>query len=186
VFNLIDPSGRQDIHLFCINVNTRYLVCYPLRSKSAEEIGRALEHFINNYPVSYLRGDGERAFGNLILNKWLEDNDIKIYINSSKFTYHNKIVDVVVKTIRNAIAYRMISEAQLQKIIEYYNHTYHKSIDCAPFEMQFEEDHEKEDQYIRYCTQRLLQVKQRQEFEGLLSYERGNILLLHCDLSKTS
>jgi hypothetical protein len=144
----------------------------------------ALEHFISHYPVKYIRGDREKGFTSKKITKMFEGNDIQTYFTASKFTYHNKLVDVVIKTIRNAIGYRMISEDQLQKIVSYYNHTYHKTIDCTPLEMMQNKDFE--DQYIRYCTQRLLEVKQRQEFEGLLSYERGNILLLHCDLSKTA
>jgi hypothetical protein len=174
-------------------------VVYPLRDKSVNSVGSVLEKFIDSHPVRYLRGDGEPAF--LSLQPWLEkklnsltnekrspstkyERKERVYFTTSKFTYHNKLIDSAIRTIRNAIGYRRINEAQLQKIVEYYNHTHHKSIDCTPLEMM--QNPEYEEQYIRYCMQRLLIVKQRQEFEGLLSYEKGNILLLHCDLSKTA
>jgi IS30 family transposase len=184
VFQLNNPEAT---HLFCINVNTRYLIVKSMSSKSADQIHKALTTIINEnleYEFNQFKGDGDPSYE--AQKPWLEDIGITTYFSSSKFTYHNKIVDVAIKTIRNAIGYRKINERQLQQIIEYYNNTYHKSIDGTPQEMMDDPEHIAEDQYIRYCIERLNEVKRRQQSEGLLSYEAGNILLLHCDLGKTA
>jgi hypothetical protein len=199
VEHLIDPATGY--HLFCINVNTKYLFVYPLRSKNTYDIAGALTKFFDDVakqfpshdvitdefknPVRYVKGDGERGFDALINSGWLNSKVKDFSFDSSKFTNHNRVVDSVIRTIRNAINDRIINERQLQQIIEYYNHTYHKSIDCTPFEMMSDPEHKAEDQYIRYCTAKLLEVKRREQAEGLLDYQFGNVLLLHVDLAKT-
>jgi hypothetical protein len=196
VFGLLDRNAdtrKQSAHLFCINVNTRYLVVYQIPNKDADSIGAALRHLVETVPVHYLRGDGERAFVDRETVRWLSEHGIPpdhLYFTSSKFTYHSKIVDVAIKTIRNAIGYRIIDQHQLQQIIWYYNRTYHKGIDCTPLEMMQHRDEngnkDWEDQYIRYCMKRLVKARQQEEFDGLLDYEYGNVLLLHFDLKKTA
>ena len=93
------------------------------------------------------------------------------------------MVDCVIKTIRNAIGYREITPEQLKQIVNYYNNTYHRSIDCTPAEMQ--ENPDLEYQYIRWCEQKLNQVLALQDNYGLTKYEKGNILLVHLDKGKT-
>ena len=46
-------------------------------------------------------------------------------------------LDVCIKTIRDAIGYRYLSETQLQTIVSFYNDTYHESIKMTPKTMQF-------------------------------------------------
>jgi hypothetical protein len=182
VFNLLSPRDEDVVHLFCINVNTKYLVVYPVSDKSVRGLLISLNALIADHQVHSFKGDGEKGF--IKMSPVLNEMGISTDFAPATFTNHTRVVDSVIKTIRNAIGYRIISEDQLQQIVDYYNNTYHTSIDCTPIEMMM--NHEYEDQFIRYCTNKLLKIKQRQEFEGLLSYVNGNILLVHCDLRKTA
>jgi hypothetical protein len=118
------------------------------------------------------------------MQQFFQDNRIETYFSSSAFTFHNKVVDVVIKTIRDAIGYRIINNFQLQQIVEYYNNTIHRAIGCTPLEMMLNKEYEA--QYIRFCMQKVIEINKRQVNQGLLNYQRGNILLLHCELGKTS
>jgi hypothetical protein len=167
-------------------------VCFQIFGKNTQDIIDALRKLLQIVPVRYLRGDGEKAFASAETVNWLVQNGIPqnhLYFSSSKFTYHNKLIDVATKTIRNAIGYRIIDQHQLQQIIWYYNRTYHKGIGCTPLEMMEARDeegnHVLEDQYIRYCVKKLVQARGQEEFDGLWDYEYGNVLLLHFDLNKT-
>jgi hypothetical protein len=105
--------------------------------------------------------------------------------NSEKFTYHGKILDRCVRTIRDAIGYNdLLDRTQIEEIVRYYNYTYHKAIDCAPVEMM---NHpEWEWQYIRWCHEKLMHILSQYHNRGLTNYTQGNILLLHLDYSRTS
>jgi hypothetical protein len=197
VFNLTSIYNReytnQSPHLFCINVNTRYLFVVRMQNKSdiidamtkifvkCSELNK--KYHTKRFVIKNLKGDGERAFlsrgfFNFLStrNNFTRDN---LYFVSSPFTNHNRIVDAVIKTIRDAIGYRRITEDQLQQIVDYYNNTVHRTIGCTPMEMMLNEEWEA--QYIRWCYEKLREINEKQP----LRYEKGNILLLHCDMSKT-
>ena len=177
--NLIEQGDK---YFFCINVNTRFLVLF--KGQETKEFVRkslSLHELIERFKVKSIRGDGALCFTSNA--SWLNSLGINTYFTSEKMTFHNKIVDSVIRTIRNAIGYRKINDAQLIKIVDYYNNTYHESIGMTPMEMM--RDEEKEWEYIRNKDDELKQVVRRQRDKGLLSYEPGNVLLVHTDLMKT-
>ena len=151
-----NEDNVSDTWLFCVNINTRYLEIYQCEKKATNDVYDSLNDLIQNHNVKSIRGDGEKAFISRKVIELLEKNNIRYNWNDGKFTNHNKIVDAVIKTIRNAIGYREISGGQLQKIVNYYNNTYHRAIDCTPRQMQ--ENIELEYQYIRWCEQKLNHV----------------------------
>ena len=173
-----------DTWLFCVNINTRYLEVYYCAKKSVNHVFTSLDNLIKKHNVKELRGDGEAAFKSQTITSLLNRYHIKFLWNDGKFTNHNRIVDCVIKTIRNAIGYREINHEQLKQIVDYYNNTYHRSIDCTPAEMQNNPD--LEHQYIRWCKQKLQQVLALQDSYGMTKYEKGNILLVHLDKGKTN
>ncbi|KAA6385160.1 MAG: hypothetical protein EZS28_019311, partial [Streblomastix strix] len=91
----------NQIYLFCININTKYLVVFPLRDKSAGQIKNALQILAKNYIVTNIRGDGEKGFNGNILKTFCQENNITSFFTDSKFTNHNRVVDSVIRTIRN-------------------------------------------------------------------------------------
>ena len=212
-----DMLEEGDAWLFCVTVNTRYLVVYMCEhhkghKENADETYDQLKNFIKKYKPNSIRGDGSNAYANpnymnrvytpAELRKDFYDlkiatnskthklmqlymnNNITIYFNSSAFTLHNKIVDVTIKTIRNAIGYRKLKPEHMYQLIDYYNDTVHKSIGCTPTFMQ--ENPDVEYQYIRWCEKRLGEVIANQKLLGYLDYKPGNVLMVHIDTGKTS
>ena len=216
-----DMLEKGDAWLFCVNVNTRYLVVYKCKfhkghKENAKETLGQLKLFIKDYEPKSIRGDGSSAYvfygkeheylnrvitpqellrdfnelkisTNSDTHKLMQlymNNGITIYFNSSPFTLHNKMVDVAIKTIRNAIGYRKLQPKHMDQLVEYYNNTVHRSIGCTPAEMQT--DPELEYQYIRWCERKLSDSIDAQREQKLLEYQVGNILMVHIDNGKTS
>ena len=211
--------GEQgDKWLFCVNVNTRFLVVYPI-AEQAEDVQRSIEDLMSQFKVTSIRGDGSVSYSNagkqkdticsskhldrldskrkgnptINLMKMYKDKKINIYFDGGKFTNHNRMVDVVIKTIRNAIGYRKLDDAQVQEIVDYYNFTPHRGLRlmgnngyyyATPAEVQ--DDEELEWQYIRQCDEKLLEVMKYQQAYELTKYKRGNILMVRIDLGKTA
>ncbi|KAA6343754.1 MAG: hypothetical protein EZS28_052284, partial [Streblomastix strix] len=46
-------------------------------------------------------GDGEKGFNGNILKTFCQENNITSFFTDSKFTNHNRVVDSVIRTIRN-------------------------------------------------------------------------------------
>ncbi|KAA6391753.1 MAG: hypothetical protein EZS28_012720 [Streblomastix strix] len=68
IFSLNDHNIRANqIYLFCINANTKYLVVFPLRDKSAGQIKNASQILVKKYHVINIRGDGEKGFNGKLL-----------------------------------------------------------------------------------------------------------------------
>ena len=186
VFNLLEQG---DVHLFCININTKYLVIYKVKSKSANDVLPALEDLRNNFQVNSIKGDGERSFAAEDTRRFWQHYHIKTYFSKTKFTNHNRSVDSVIRTIRNAVGYRNISEEQLSQIVNYYNNTKHSGTGFTPIEMM--EDIDKEFYYIRKCNERLIDVKKRlsetiREAGGATRLKQGNVVIVHLELGKVA
>ena len=135
-------------YLFCININTRYLYVFPVQNKSAQETRIAIQTLIEkektnfNHPVKNIRGDGDKGFEKLTEMF----KDINFYLSGSKFTYHNKIIDAVMRTLRNALNNDSLWDAQhddiIQQLVYYYNFTYHRIIKMKPIDMHSDIDKE--------------------------------------------
>ena len=207
-FNVLEEGDKW---MFCINVNTRYLVVYPI-PETIYDVWIKLQDLHAKYKIKSLRGDGSTKYCSLeyqnrvvtpemirrdyesgklrkddgidLLMRWYMRSGITIYFNSSPFTLHNKIVDVVIKTMRNAIGYRRLKPKHMAQLVDYYNNTIHKSIGCTPAFMQ--EHPEVEYQYIRWCERKLTDIISNQKLLGYLDYKPGNVLMVHIDKGKTS
>lgn len=216
-FNIAEQGDKW---LFCVNVNTRYLVVYPIAEQAAR-VQESIKNLMSRFKVTSIRGDGSTSYskaatlkdsicstndlqritsspehrGNPTINlmKMYQLEKINIYFDGGKFTNHNRMVDVVIKTIRNAIGYRKLNKEQVQEIVDYYNFTPHRGLRlmgsngyyyATPAEVQ--DDEELEWQYIRQCDEKLLEVMKYQQAYGLTNYKRGNILMVRIDLGKTT
>jgi hypothetical protein len=187
--DLLLYTRTRPTYLVAININTRYAYLIPIKDKSGPELLRAVnviqvreqQNFGNH--LRYLRGDGEKGFS------LIKDN-FKIHIDSSPFTFHNKIVDALIRTLRNALGINSNHfwdgkhDSTIQQLVKYYNNTYHRIIGMTPREMH--EDIEKEWQYIRRMTQQVNKVRLAQTEQGMRSYQPGDRIIAHLDLSKTS
>ncbi len=134
-----------------------------------------------------------------------------VIVDKSKHSNAHKIVDATIRTLRNAFGLdnRRIGDPFLmQQMVHYYNNTPHRSLRMpnpnyrddgtqydpylarepkwiyyTPNQMQHNPDLEW--RYIRDCQRRLRRVKNSMQMDGLLSYRKGNIILVHYDTSKT-
>jgi hypothetical protein len=184
VFNL---AHQGDIWFFAVNMNTRFLFAKRVRSKTTESTKAAIASLmamLGGIPsaegVRFIIGDGDKGFSSQEQQEIMRFFNIKWYFNSSPYTYHNKILDRCVRTIRDAIAYHRYPD--INQIDSAYNNTYHKAIDCTPYRMTL--NPELEWQYIRYCTERLNDVLKLQR-EQLDQYEPGNVIAVHLEMQRT-
>ncbi|KAA6400808.1 MAG: hypothetical protein EZS28_003670 [Streblomastix strix] len=130
VFGVNPVTRRRQHYLFAININTKYLVVIPIivDEKNATYILAALKKFINQVYVNNIRGDGETGFKANIIRQFYEDNKISLYFTGSPYTQHNRVVDSVIRTIRNGFGQELIGLAtpsQMQQMVEIYNKTPH-------------------------------------------------------------
>ena len=114
---------------------------------------------------------------------------VSFHVSSSKFTFHNKIVDSVMRTLRNALGPNRQNywdgehDVLIQQLAYYYNNTWHKSIKMTPLEMHTQR--EKEWEFIRRKTEKLNEVKQRLYENGYYGFQPGDEVLVYLDTSKT-
>lgn len=131
--------------------------------------------------------------------------DINVVVNSGKFTLAHKIVDRVINTIRNAFGHDIpINYRLMKQLVDYYNNTPHSSLRLRNYEIdstteyigsglvkppkyiylspaQMQHNVDLEWQYIRMMRSKLQDINMR----SLLTYHKGNIILVHIDYGKT-
>ncbi|KAA6361979.1 MAG: hypothetical protein EZS28_042494, partial [Streblomastix strix] len=162
VFGVNPVTRRRQHYLFAININTKYLVVIPLivDEKNATYILAALKKLINQVYVNNIRGDGETGFKANIVRQFCEDNKISLYFTGSPYIQHNRVVDSVIRTIRNGFGQDLIGFAtpsQMQQMVEIYNRTPHLAfMNRLP---------------IRFQKQR----RQFNELATFIAYKNGNV-----------
>ncbi|KAA6386553.1 MAG: hypothetical protein EZS28_017921 [Streblomastix strix] len=192
----MNPSIKKasSVYLFCININTKYLVVYPLVNKTADQILKTLQNLVKHQDVRYIRGDGEKGFAApQLINFYRGPNNnlVKAFFisgSSAPFTNHNRIVDSVVRTIRNAFGLdeRAFANPDLmQQMVEIYNYTPHKAFNNYFTPDQVNNNEDLEEIFIRKHNKELQEAKHKQIFEGLHNFQKGNIIMIHVDYSRT-
>ncbi|KAA6356807.1 MAG: hypothetical protein EZS28_047666, partial [Streblomastix strix] len=189
VFGVNPVTRRRQHYLFAININTKYLVVIPLivDEKNATYILAALKKLINQVYVNNIRGDGETGFKANIIRQFCEDNKISLYFTGSPFTQHNRVVDSVIRTIRNGFGQDLLGFAtpsQMQQMVEIYNKTPHLAFMNRFTPKQVQYNREIEGKFIRQKQAQLEQVMIRQQHENLLNFKSGNILMIHADYAR--
>ena len=185
---------KRRAYLILININTRYLFMEPISNKSEQEITRVLKTILaNGTKIDYIKGDAEKGF--VALQKNPDFKNIHMTFDPNPYTYHNKIVDSVIRTLRNAAGYdpNILENKDLVKqLVDYYNKTPHNGLlvnkeedrHYTPLEMQNNVDLEWE--YIRSKDRQLADIVRQQKLQGLTNYQIGNIILMYIDRAKTA
>jgi hypothetical protein len=191
---------EKPIYFFIININTRYLVVYTLKNKTTNEIYATLIEFLKSYNFKnssiYFCGDGEKGF--LPLERKFKERNMSYPIHFFfkpptsyylQLTYSNKIIDSVIKTIRNLIAAvggnnpKAFANPQLlQRVVNIYNNTVHSAYLNKYTPAQVQDNREIESFYIKECQRKLEEIDTRRIKAGYLSYEPNNILLVYVPL----
>ena len=148
-------------HVF-IGTNNRYVVVYPLNSKSARDVNNTLKRFIDQYHPVKLTSDEEPAFVEKNNVKLLTDNDCSMHIVTDNNHTSLGIIDRFIRTLRDMNTttekskhqshdekYTYITPHRMNKLISIYNNSYHGAIGCTPKEMYSNPELEKE--YIFRC-----------------------------------
>ena len=180
---------NQNRYLIAININTRYLYAILVQNKSAQETRLALDHLIREehdrfgHPVKSIRGDGDKGFE--MVQAYYPG--INFYFSSSKYTYHNKIVDAAIRTLRNGMNNDDMWDGKhddlVQQLVYFYNFTTHRGTKMKPIDMH--NDLDAEWRYIRQKTEELNDVKARQQANRFFNYKPKDVLKVHLDYSKS-
>ncbi|KAI5510946.1 integrase core domain containing protein family [Trichomonas vaginalis G3] len=182
----LEYSKGNVTYLFAININTRYLYCIPVKGKTEQETRRAIQYLLDHERVDNIRGDGDKGFQAAMAHYFPQ---INFYFSSSPYTFHNKIVDAVMRTLRDALGvngqiyWDGNHDSIIQQLVYYYNNTWHRTINMKPVEMK--NDISKEWEYIRKQIERLNDVKCEQINSGLMNFKQGDKVLIHLDYGKT-
>ena len=182
----LEYSKGKVTYLFAININTRYLYCIPVKGKTEQETRRAIQYLLDHERVDNIRGDGDKGFQAAMAHYFPQ---INFYFSSSPYTFHNKIVDAVMRTLRDALGvngqiyWDGNHDSIIQQLVYYYNNTWHRTINMKPVEMK--NDISKEWEYIRKQMERLNDVKREQINSGLMNFKQGDKVLIHLDYGKT-
>ena len=133
---------------------------------------------------------------------------IKFVVNSSPFALAHKTVDSVIRTLRNSFGAndtKIANNNFMQQMVLYYNNTPHRSLRLRNYNYTDEDETEVklpgkyiyytpaqmqnntdlEWRYIRMMRSKLQEIQQKQKHKGLLTYKKGNIILVHVDYGKT-
>ncbi|KAI5510962.1 integrase core domain containing protein family [Trichomonas vaginalis G3] len=183
----LEYSKGNVTYLFAININTRYLYCIPVKGKTEQETRRAIQYLLDHERVDNIRGDSDKGFQATMIHYFPQ---INFYFSSSPYTFHNKIVDAVMRTLRDALGvngqiyWDGNHDSIIQQLVYYYNNTWHRTINMKPVEMK--NDISKEWKYIRKQMERLNDVKREQINSGLMNFKQGDKVLIHLDYGKTN
>lgn len=186
-------------YLACININTKFVYLYPAKDRTMTTTSLLLfklkkdEEEMFGHPVHHIRSDGDRGFESLSKDCSRLFGFKSWYINSSPYVYHNKVVDAVIRTLRNALGKVRQDEQYIfnggkendkiiQQLVKYYNNTWHSAIRMTPLEMHT--DISKEWAFIRRKTEELNDAKRIQQIYQLNEFRPGEVVRVYLDHSK--
>ena len=124
--------------LCIIDVFSKYAWCVPLNNKSAITVLDAVKEVIkkSGRRPERIWTDKGSEFYNSSFQKWTKSNDIEVY--STYGDSKSVVVERCIHTLRELLS-KKFSELQsyawvkmLPKIMDYYNHKYHKSVEMSP------------------------------------------------------
>lgn len=162
-----------------------------IRGDADSAFGKVVEDEGQTFPGLHKDSDiviGNMRFRNNIFTKHLYDVGIGLFLSRSPFTNKNRVIDRVIRTIRDRLGenYLLFNNPKIiAKVVEEYNNTPHSAFnhEFTPFQVQ--SDQEIEEYYIRQQMKRLDEVKKLQEKNEFFNYKPGNVLLIHLSFAKT-
>jgi hypothetical protein len=203
--------------LFVSEVENNITLSIEITRILAKDINAHLKLLGDNFKINNIRAEGDSKFGKMIgdadLNKlYLQDNSknptirlgnfdyrrnffleylnpehITLYLNSSPFINKNRVVDRVIRTIRDKLSFRehfWLEADYMSLIVNEYNNIPHNAFygKFTLFQFQFIKNLER--YFLRENEYMLENLNEIQE-ANLKDYKPGNILLIHLDFAKT-
>jgi hypothetical protein len=130
-----DKQKRVDkrhylFYLFMININIKYLVVSFGYTKDAKHIVDVLKYIKYYFNIEHVKGDYGRCFIARKTYKYLNENGIRYYFTRFKYTNRNRVVDRVIRIIKDMVdklvlSASLLNEEFLQQVVHLYNHTKH-------------------------------------------------------------
>ena len=194
VFISNNPNMKDNVYLFLVNINTRYLHIVLLHNKDEQSILRAFQKLIYyGLKINSIRFDDEKSFNGDVMTNYFNSHNISVYHNSSPYINKNRIVDRVIRTIRDmyynwhsSVNFKQIDRQKqhniLQQLVTIYNNSYHTSIKMKPVEMTIE----KELEYIKQKQEQLSKIKLKQYNSGFYSFKHNEPIKIYLNESKTN
>ena len=194
VFISNNDKLKQNVYLFLININTRYLYILMLHNKDQESILRAFRKLIYyGLRINSIRFDDEKSFNSSVMKRFFDNHNISVYHNPSPYINKNRIVDRAIRTIRDMYytwheskKFKKIDVTKqhdiLQQLVTIYNNTYHTSIKMKPVEMNYELEYK----YIDRCQKKLELIKSKQSLNGYYNFKYGDPIKIYLNESKTN
>jgi hypothetical protein len=169
---------KSVLYLFCMNINTKFLAVYHLgKTHTKDQIDEKIIDLKKKHFVSSIRGDGEFT--------WAK------YSSSSSCDNHNRVVDRVIRTIRDVVGqnyYDVRDPERVKLMVSYYNHTPHNALRMGKMIFtpeEVERNKDLEGLFIRKNKEILEVEQERQRKEKLFKYKTGNVIMVHLNFSRT-
>jgi hypothetical protein len=173
-----------EYYLFCVNVNTHYLVVYPMDNEKADEILRCLSMFVEDYQVFSVSGDGAKSFFSRAVCSFLHKRNINYVWLPSKLTHKLAVMNRTVRTIRHwmhNIRQAFGNFKLMQRIVKNYNLRKNDAFGGVFSPAEVEMLPEVEFAYIAHKKRLLKQALIKQARQGMNRYVPGNRLRVHLD-----
>jgi hypothetical protein len=170
-------------YLIIQNINTRYLYAFPISDRSKETIFPIIQEFHADIGMASILADGEKAWNNPEVTSWLDEQNIYHDFKRANSFHHIPILDSSIRTLRLGCDYDVdfrADEDKFRSLVYLFNNTINKNTKLTPTEMTVYP--ELEHSWIRHCARHNREIEQQYD----LHYEKGNILLVHFDESKTT
>jgi hypothetical protein len=186
-------NSRQEkylYYLFVININTKYLFIEDSEVKDVKIVINTLSRMMNEgLEIDNIRGDYESAFISNELRDWLQQYNIRTYFTKNVYTNRNRIVDRVMRTIRDmvdklGIHASILNPVLVKQLVNKYNNTRHRSYDFKYTPFQVQANPRIEIIHIQNKLQQLREVQERQRQAKFFIYKPGDFLLVHIPFKK--
>jgi hypothetical protein len=133
----------------------------------------------NNIMIDNIRGDDDRAYGNDV-KEWLDKHNIRYYFTSSPYINKNKIVDRVIRTIRDkfdqlGLRAHLYDVKLMEKIVERYNNTPHSAFNHKFTPLEAQTNPQIERVFIYNKQKQLERINNSNKF----AYKPNDILIVH-------
>jgi hypothetical protein len=163
-----------------ININTKYLVVSSSYTKDAKHVIEVLKYMKYYFNIEYIRGDYDTAFSARKTYKYLKDNSIRYYFTKFKYINRNRVVDRVIRTIRDMIDRlglyaSLLNEELAQEVVHLYNHTKYYAYNSKFTPAQVQHNKEVETRFICKQESKVADI----DLSPFKGYKEGDFLLVH-------
>jgi hypothetical protein len=163
-----------------ININTKYLVISSSYSKDTKHVVNVLKYIKYHFNIEHVKGDYDKAFVAKLTHTYLNENKIRYYFTKFKYINRNRVVDRVIRTIRDILdrlgpSTSLINEKLVQEVVKLYNHTKHCAFNNKFTPTQAQYNPEMETWFISKQESKLANI----DLSPLKGYKEGDFLLVH-------